>query len=231
MTSSNGNIFRVTGPLCGEFTGPGEFPTQRPVTRSFDVFFDVGLNKWLSKQPWGWWFETPSWSLLRQCNVKHLDPIKIVDILQQIKTDQTVCIFHVAYCKCDFWLVVLSPSQTLCVYDDVIKRKHFPHYWPFVRGIHRSPVNSPHKGQWRGTDVFFDLILIKRLRKQWWGWWYETPSRPLWRHCSGMNRWPVVFFSAQRAYMCLYMAEQRFHVGRLKTTIMQKVGWRKIIQP
>ena len=68
MTSSNGNIFRGTGHLCGEFTGPGEFPTQRPVTRSFDVFFDVRLNKRLSKQPWGWWFETPSWSLWRHCN-------------------------------------------------------------------------------------------------------------------------------------------------------------------
>ena len=50
MTSSNGNIFRVTGPLCGEFTGPGEFPTQRPVTRSFDVYFDLRLNKRLCKQ-------------------------------------------------------------------------------------------------------------------------------------------------------------------------------------
>ena len=70
MTSSNGNIFRVTGPLCGEFTGPGEFPTQRSVTRSFDVFFDLRLNKRLSKQPCGWWFETPSWSLWPQCNVK-----------------------------------------------------------------------------------------------------------------------------------------------------------------
>ena len=68
MTSSNGNSFRVTGPLCGEFTGPDEFPTQRPVTRSFDVFFDLRLNKWLSKQPWGWWFETTLWSLWRQCN-------------------------------------------------------------------------------------------------------------------------------------------------------------------
>ena len=68
MTSSNGNIFRVTGPLCGEFTGPGEFPAQRPVTRSFDVFFDLSLNKRVSKQPWGWWFETPPWSLWRQCN-------------------------------------------------------------------------------------------------------------------------------------------------------------------
>ena len=51
MTSSNGNLFRVTGPLRGEFTGPCEFPTQRSVTRSFDVFFDLRLNKRLSKQP------------------------------------------------------------------------------------------------------------------------------------------------------------------------------------
>ena len=49
ITSSNGKIFRVTGPLCGEFTGSGEVPTQRPVTRSFDVFFDLRLNKRLSK--------------------------------------------------------------------------------------------------------------------------------------------------------------------------------------
>ena len=68
MTSSNGNIFRVTGPLCGEFAGPGEFPAQRPVTRSFDVFFDLRLNKRLSEQPWGWWFETPSWSLWHHRN-------------------------------------------------------------------------------------------------------------------------------------------------------------------
>ena len=68
MSLSNGNISRVTGPLCGEFTGPGEYPTQRPVTRSFVVFFDLRLNKQLSKQPWGWWFDTPSVSLWHQCN-------------------------------------------------------------------------------------------------------------------------------------------------------------------
>ena len=39
-------------------------------------------------------------------------------------------------------------------HDDVIKWKHFPRYWPFVRGIHRSPVNSPHKGQRRGALIF-----------------------------------------------------------------------------
>ena len=39
-------------------------------------------------------------------------------------------------------------------HDDVIKWKHFPRYWPFVRGIHRSPVNPPHKGQWRRALMF-----------------------------------------------------------------------------
>ena len=68
MTSSNGNIFRITGHLCGEFTGPGEFPTQRPVTRSFGVFFDLRPNRRLSKHRWGWWFEMPSCPLWRHCN-------------------------------------------------------------------------------------------------------------------------------------------------------------------
>ena len=45
----------------------------------------------------------------------------------------------------------------LAIHDDVIKSKHFPRNWPFVRGIHRSPVNSPHKGQWRGA-LMFSLI-------------------------------------------------------------------------
>ena len=42
-------------------------------------------------------------------------------------------------------------------HDDVIKWKHFPRNWPFVREIHRSPVNFPHKGQWRGA-LMFSLI-------------------------------------------------------------------------
>ena len=42
-------------------------------------------------------------------------------------------------------------------HGDVIKWKHFSRYWPFVRGIHLSPVNSPHKGRWRGT-LKFSLI-------------------------------------------------------------------------
>ena len=55
--------------ICaGNSPVPGEFSTQRPVTRSFNVFFDRRLNKRLSKQSWGWWFETQSRPLWRQCN-------------------------------------------------------------------------------------------------------------------------------------------------------------------
>ena len=69
-------------------------------------------------------------------------------------------------------------------HDDVIKWKHFPRYWPFVRGIHRWPVT--HKGQWR-FDVFFDMRLNKRLGKQSRRRWFGTPSHSLWRRCNAMT--------------------------------------------
>ena len=50
-----------------------------------------------------------------------------------------------------------SANEVILKHDDVIKWKSFPRYLPFVRGIHRSPVNSPHKGQWRGA-LMFSLI-------------------------------------------------------------------------
>ena len=58
-------------PRYWPFVSPatGEFPAQRPVTRSFDIFFDLRPNKRLIKQSWGWWFEMPSCSLWRRCNV------------------------------------------------------------------------------------------------------------------------------------------------------------------
>ena len=55
--------------ICaGNSPVPGEFSAQRSVTRSFDVFFDLRLNKRLSKQSWGWWSETLSRPLWRHCN-------------------------------------------------------------------------------------------------------------------------------------------------------------------
>ena len=55
--------------ICaGNSPATGDFPAQRLVTRSFDVFFDLRPNKGLSKQSWGWWFDTPSRPLWHQCN-------------------------------------------------------------------------------------------------------------------------------------------------------------------
>ena len=68
MTSSNGNISALLALCVGNSPVTGEFPTQRPVTRSFDVSFDLRLNKRLSKQSWRRWFETPSRSSWRHWN-------------------------------------------------------------------------------------------------------------------------------------------------------------------
>ena len=62
--------FSVLLAICvGNSPVSGEFPAQRQVTRSFHVFFDLRLNKLLSKQSWGWWFEMQSCPLWRHCNV------------------------------------------------------------------------------------------------------------------------------------------------------------------
>ena len=61
-------------------------------------------------------------------------------------------------------------------YDDVIKREHFPRYWSFVQGIHRSPVNSPHKGQWRAALMF--CLICARIN----GWINNREAGDLRRH-------------------------------------------------
>ena len=91
--------FFVLLALCaGNSPATGEFPSQRPVTRSFYFFFNLRLNKQLSKQSRGWWFETPSRSLWRQCDEKFLkDP----------KTNATTKIhFVIFYSKTDFERIV-----------------------------------------------------------------------------------------------------------------------------
>ena len=87
MTSTNGNIFFALLALCaGNSLVTGEFPLQRLVTRSFDVFFELQVNKRLNQQSWGWWIEMPSRSLWRHGNVnlscqRH---VKIGSVLQTL---------------------------------------------------------------------------------------------------------------------------------------------------
>ena len=74
MTSSNETFFSLLAICVGNSRVTGEFPAPRPVTRSFDVFLYLRLNKRLSKQWWGWWFVMPLCPLWRHCNVKLRKP-------------------------------------------------------------------------------------------------------------------------------------------------------------
>ena len=65
-------------------------------------------------------------------------------------TNERATFLQITFSNADFLYF-----DTNFMHDDVIKRKHFPRYWPFVREIHRSPVNSLHKGQWRGALIFY----------------------------------------------------------------------------
>ena len=71
-------------------------------------------------------------------------------------------------------------------HDDVIKWKHFPRYLPFVRGIHRWRWIPRTKAI--NAELWCFLCLNKRLSWQSWGWWFETPSHPLWRHCDAQQQ-------------------------------------------
>ena len=67
----------------------------------------------------------------------------------------------------------------ICQANPLSFPKNGPRYWPFVRGIHRSPMSSPHKGQWRRALMFCLICAwIHLLSKHSWGWWFETQPRP-----------------------------------------------------
>ena len=81
--------FNALLALCaGNPPVTGEFPTQMPVARRFDVFVDLRPNKQLSKQSWGWWFETPSRSLWRHYNVVFVARNSPSDFLQLVEQSE-----------------------------------------------------------------------------------------------------------------------------------------------
>ena len=152
--------------LCAENSPvDGEFLAQRPVTRSFDDLFYLCLNKWSSKQLWGWWFQTPSrllwchcngtwtrWRYTKRITVKaacivilaiavHYNDVKMSAVASQI-TSLTI-VYSTLYSGSYEWKH--QNSATLA----------------FVRGIHRWPVNSPHRGRvTRKTFPFDDVIMV-----------------------------------------------------------------------
>ena len=82
MTSSNWNICRVTGHLCGEFTGPRWISRTNASDAGLWCFFDLRLNKRLRRQSWGWWFETLLRPLWRHCNGSSISRVHISSVIQ-----------------------------------------------------------------------------------------------------------------------------------------------------
>ena len=159
--------FRVTD-LCGEFTGNRWFPFTKAGGAELRCFLWSVPEKRLSKQSKLRWFETQSRSLWRHSN------------------DKFECCSMVASGRGNSRRPVISHHTVIWDlsartrrhfnHDDVIKWKHFPRNWPFVRGIHRSPVNSPHKGQWHGALIF--SLISTRIN----GWVNNGEAGDLRRH-------------------------------------------------
>ena len=148
---------------------PVNFPHKWPVTRKIFPFDDV-IMKWkISCCTFHIYHELAQSSCLKCSYI-----CKIFNIMPYVDNVQS----YVTWSKGDIkyarmmlnlegdWNAYICEPVALTIFgawfshDDAIKWKHFPRYWPFVRGIHRSPVNSPHKGQWRGA-LMFSLIYAR----------------------------------------------------------------------
>ena len=158
LTSSNGNIFRVAGHLCGAFIGYQWIPAQRPVTRNFDVFFHLCLNKQLSKQWWGWWFE----KLRCHCTQYDITVMIYCEIVPRsldLTDDKSTLVQIMAWC-CQatlHWKQYIHDINTNNNY-----RKYFITWWlaPFFRFILKlqwATDNSPNVV--RSAEITFNWPL------------------------------------------------------------------------
>ena len=124
--------------ICaGKWPVPGEFPAQRPVTQSFDVFFDLRPNIRLSKQCWGWWFETPSWPLWRHCNIHAKHGNAIFRVPRYFIAWSLVCIALRGWYK--LHCVISRYDVTYWLWSKMLVPCRCMNYW-----WQHSPVTSKH---------------------------------------------------------------------------------------
>ena len=154
--------------ICaGNSPVPGEFPAQRPVTRSFDVFFDLCLNKRLSKQSWGWWFETLSSPFWGHCNVAFffskqeptINASEVLTILVYFRYAPTSSVTPHERSRVLFH----RPFDCLFKGPSTPTKKHnqISTLLTLVLGIHRWPLKSPHK--WPVMRVAFHVMTSLRI--------------------------------------------------------------------
>ena len=153
----------------------GEFPTQRPVTRSFDVFFDLRMNKRLSKHRWGWWFETPSCPLWRHCNGHDITHIQQKEIFTSAK--KTIHGGMIKY-------ALLLPSDAIWRHRSELTLSRVMAWWPMAPSHYLNkcwllikcflchPPESNLTASVQTTMLYFALEIILRItatcpRDQW----------------------------------------------------------------
>ena len=147
--SSNGSIFHVSGPLCGEFTVTGEFPSLRPVTKaSFDVFFDQCLNKRLR----GRWFEKTSCSLWRHCNERNWNKNKDI-IIQENAAGKGL-----------FQIAVIFLDLNLLTY--AYYRYQAVRLWGWIKTRTRTSANKVRSHLLCPNLVFF-MTWLERILRSW----------------------------------------------------------------
>ena len=118
------------------------------------------LISFFKKEFTSWHLTHLPWDLLkRNGTIKILQQVRHISFSWRTIPTRRVGIQLKSLTKHHVSLTEYNSNSDCLKHDDVIKWKHFPRYWPFVRGIHRSLVNSPHKGQWRGA-LMFSLICV-----------------------------------------------------------------------
>ena len=147
-----------------------------------------------AKQPWWIWINTSCEFVVNDCitTTKQSTTKPCAYFLGYIVLHEEGC-QHPVPSRCR---VI---RDNICIYlimlrhhVGVIKWKHSPRYWPFLRGIHRSPVNSPHKGQWRGTLWFsFICALIN-------GWVNNCDTGDLRRHRAHYDTTVMITIQCER---------------------------------
>ena len=238
MTSSNGNIFRVTGHLGGEFTGHRWIPLTKASGAELWCFPWSAHVQRLCKQSRRRWFETPSRSLWHHCNkyIEHfllyadggrtetrtvpsnyeyrvprsvlpkaLHSYQITGVLCYQRTDlgawARLATNQAGSQRASLQIIHTPRVGNYMIYIYIYIYISSGTWWrrhmeTFSALLAICAGNSPLTVEFpaqrpvtRSFDIFFDLRLNKRSSKQWWRWWFETPSRPLWRQCDDFKIW------------------------------------------
>ena len=158
--------------ICaGNSPVPGEFPTQRPVTRSFDVYFDLRLNKRLCKQSCGWWFETLLCPLWRHSNEKRRSRALFLlqsqyHVCSDLKYEHPFnLVFETLHWRHNDHGGVSNHQPQGCLINRLFRRRSKKiskfRITGLCAGNSPGPVNSPHKELVTRKIVPFDDVIME----------------------------------------------------------------------